>query len=55
MAGGYRIAARFGQVGSWSRYHTGFDFSAPIGTPLRASAAGVVTQRRDRSGQWLGG
>ena len=38
----YRIAARFGQVGIWSRYHTGIDFSAPIGTPLRAPAAGVV-------------
>ena len=43
VAGGYRIAARFGQVGIWSRYHTGFDFSAPVGTPLRASVAGVVT------------
>ena len=43
VAGGYSIAARFGQVGIWSRYHTGFDFSAPIGTPLLASAAGVVT------------
>ena len=32
----YRISARFGQVGIWSRYHTGFDFSAPIGTAIRA-------------------
>ena len=39
----YSVAARFGQVGSWSRYHTGFDFSAPIGTTLRAPASGVVT------------
>lgn len=39
----YRVAATFGQVGSWARYHTGFDFSAPIGTPLRAPASGVVT------------
>ena len=39
----YRIAARFGQVGIWSRYHTGFDFSAGIGTPIRAPSAGVVT------------
>jgi murein DD-endopeptidase MepM/ murein hydrolase activator NlpD len=43
VVGGYTVAARFGQVGMWSRYHTGFDFSAPVGTPLRAPAAGVVT------------
>ncbi len=43
VRGGYSIAARFGQVGAWARYHTGFDFSAPVGTPLQAAAAGVVT------------
>ena len=43
IRGGYRIAAGFGQVGPWSRYHTGLDFSSPIGTPLHAAAAGVVT------------
>jgi murein DD-endopeptidase MepM/ murein hydrolase activator NlpD len=39
----YTISARFGQVGSWARYHTGLDFAAPIGTPVRAALAGVVT------------
>ncbi|HEY0239291.1 MAG TPA: M23 family metallopeptidase, partial [Friedmanniella sp.] len=39
----YHVAATFGQVGSWARYHTGFDFAAPIGTTLRAPATGVVT------------
>ena len=43
ITGGYSVAARFGQVGSWSRYHTGFDFSDPVGTPLHAPAAGVVS------------
>ncbi len=43
VTSGYSIAARFGQVGAWSRYHTGFDFSAPVGTPLHAPASGVVT------------
>lgn len=43
ITSGYSIAARFGQVGSWSRYHTGFDFSAPVGTKLHAPASGVVT------------
>ena len=39
---GYTIAARFGQVGIWSRYHTGIDFSAPVGTPIRAPGSGIV-------------
>lgn len=43
IRGGYSIAARFGQVGSWSRYHTGMDLSAPVGSPLQAPASGVVT------------
>jgi murein DD-endopeptidase MepM/ murein hydrolase activator NlpD len=43
VTSGYTIAARFGDVGSWSRYHTGFDFSAPVGTPIHAPIAGVVT------------
>ena len=51
----YRVAATFGQVGSWSRYHTGFDFSAPIGTPLRAPASGVVTNAgRGPASGWAG-
>ena len=43
ISGGYRIAARFGDVGIWSRYHTGFDFATGVGTPIHAPAAGVVT------------
>jgi murein DD-endopeptidase MepM/ murein hydrolase activator NlpD len=39
----YHVAATFGQVGSWARYHTGFDFAAPIGTTLHAPSTGVVT------------
>ena len=43
VTSGYRIAAGFGQTGPWSRYHTGLDFSSPVGTPLHAPGAGVVT------------
>jgi murein DD-endopeptidase MepM/ murein hydrolase activator NlpD len=52
---GYSVAARFGQVGSWSRYHTGFDFAAPVGTPLHAPSTGVVTNAGSGSASgWAG-
>lgn len=41
--GAYSIAATFGQYGSWSRWHTGVDFSAPIGTPIHAPGDGTIT------------
>ena len=55
ISGGYRIAARFGDVGIWSRYHTGFDFSTGVGTPIHAPAAGVVTNAGiGRATSWAG-
>jgi murein DD-endopeptidase MepM/ murein hydrolase activator NlpD len=52
----YSLAARFGAVGAWARYHTGFDFSAPIGTPIYAPTAGVVTHAGTGgdAGGWAG-
>jgi len=52
----YRIVARFGDVGAWARYHTGFDFSAPIGTPIHAPTAGVVEHAGSggEAGGWAG-
>jgi murein DD-endopeptidase MepM/ murein hydrolase activator NlpD len=47
------IAAHFGQYGAWSRYHTGLDFRAPYGTPIRAVKAGVVLYAGN-SGDWAG-
>jgi murein DD-endopeptidase MepM/ murein hydrolase activator NlpD len=44
---GYHLTARFNQGGSrWAHRHTGLDFAAPIGTPIRSVMAGVVTQAR---------
>ncbi len=55
ITGGYRIAARFGDVGIWSRYHTGFDFATGVGTPIHAPAAGVVTNAGlGRASGWAG-
>ncbi|WP_433010204.1 M23 family metallopeptidase [Kribbella sp. CA-294648] len=42
---GYRITATFGQAGGrWARNHTGLDFAAPLGTPIRSVMAGEVIQ-----------
>jgi murein DD-endopeptidase MepM/ murein hydrolase activator NlpD len=52
---GYSIAADFGDTGSWSRYHTGIDFSDAIGTPILAPAAGVVTNAGlGKASAWAG-
>jgi murein DD-endopeptidase MepM/ murein hydrolase activator NlpD len=47
------IGAYFGQYGVWSRYHTGLDFRAAYGTPIRAVKAGVVVFAGN-SGDWAG-
>lgn len=42
---GYHLTAHFGQAGSrWSSNHTGLDFAAPLGTPVRSVLAGEVIQ-----------
>ena len=42
---GYHLTARFGQAGGrWAANHTGLDFAAPIGTPVRSVMAGEVIQ-----------
>jgi|SRR5215211_2480343 len=47
------IGAHFGEYGSWSRYHTGLDFRASHGTPIRAVKSGVVLYAGN-SGDWAG-
>ncbi|WP_436701603.1 peptidoglycan DD-metalloendopeptidase family protein [Nocardioides sp. BYT-33-1] len=39
----YRLTATFGEYGLWSSYHTGLDFAAPGGTPIRAITNGTIT------------
>lgn len=40
----YRLTGRFGaSSGLWSSTHTGLDFAAPSGTPIRSIASGVVS------------
>ncbi|MEV8374396.1 M23 family metallopeptidase [Kribbella sp. NPDC056861] len=42
---GYHLTAGFGQAGGrWASNHTGLDFAAPIGTPIRSVMAGEVIQ-----------
>ena len=52
----YSIVARFGDVGAWARYHTGIDFSAPIGTTIYAPTAGIVEHAGSggEAGGWAG-
>lgn len=41
---GYRLTGRFGDRSSyWSTVHTGLDFAAPAGTPIRSTGAGTVS------------
>ena len=47
------VGAAFGEFGSWSRYHTGIDFRAGYGTPIRAVRSGVVLFAGN-SGDWAG-
>ena len=47
------IGAAFGQTGIWSRYHTGLDFRAGYGTPIRAVKSGVVLFAGNK-GDWAG-
>jgi murein DD-endopeptidase MepM/ murein hydrolase activator NlpD len=47
------VGAHFGEYGSWSRYHTGLDFRAGYGTPIRAVKAGTVLYAGN-SGNWAG-
>ena len=43
MVTGYHITATFGQGGSrWAANHTGLDFAAPMGTPIKSVMKGVV-------------
>jgi murein DD-endopeptidase MepM/ murein hydrolase activator NlpD len=39
---GYRLTAGFGEYGLWSSAHTGQDFAAPEGTPVRSVGDGEI-------------
>ena len=47
------IGAGFGEYGLWSRWHTGLDFRAAYGVPIRAVKDGTVLYAGN-SGDWAG-
>lgn len=50
------IGAYFGQTGLWARYHTGLDFRAGSGTPIKSVQAGTVLHAGfgGNAGSWAG-
>ena len=49
--GDYTVGARWREVGSWSRWHTGQDLPAPVGTQMYAVADGEIV---DVNAGWAG-
>jgi murein DD-endopeptidase MepM/ murein hydrolase activator NlpD len=41
---GYHLTAEFGDWGLWASYHTGLDFAADYGAPIKAMAGGTITE-----------
>lgn len=52
--GRYSVGASWGQYGSWSRWHTGQDFPAAVGTPIYAVADGVASTSCGGCQGWAG-